>query len=71
MLHHSYKINACKCGSEQMPVLDSDDMIPCWGVRCSDCNQFQHGKDWDSNGAVKKWNEENPSNSYFQQDNQK
>ncbi len=66
MLIHNYKLNPCKCGSTTMPNLDSDDMIPSWGVRCNDCNQFQHG-DWSSAGsAVGVWNRENPSDSYFE-----
>lgn len=64
MLVHSYKLNTCKCGSNKIPILDSDDMIPCWGVSCSDCNQFQHGKYWDADGAVEKWNKENPSKAH-------
>ena len=60
MFHHSYKLNPCKCGSAKQPDLDSDDMVPCWGVRCGDCSQFQHGEDWKIEQAVEKWNEENP-----------
>lgn len=60
MHQHTEKLNPCKCGSTKTPDLDSDDMIPCWGVRCHDCGQFQHGPNWDMSGAVKKWNEENP-----------
>lgn len=56
---HNYEINLCKCGSDKKTILDSDDMFPSWGVTCYDCNQFQHGKNWDATGAVKKWNEEN------------
>lgn len=59
-LIHSEKLNPCKCGSEKQPDLDSDDMVPCWGVQCHDCGQFQHDKNWTMNGAVKKWNEQNP-----------
>lgn len=65
MLIHSDKLNQCKCGSEEMPDLDSDDMVPTWGVRCYDCKQFQHGKNWDSDGAVKIWNEENQTDHHF------
>lgn len=59
MLHHSYELNECKCGSDKKPDLDSDDMVPCWGVRCHDCNQFQHGENWTIVEAVNKWNEQN------------
>jgi hypothetical protein len=60
MLIHSEKLNPCKCGSNKIPDLDSDDMVPCWAVQCYDCGQFQHGDNWTMNGAVKKWNKENP-----------
>lgn len=60
MLIHSEELNPCKCGSKKTPDLDSDDMVPCWGVRCYDCGQFQHGDKWTLSGAVKKWNAENP-----------
>lgn len=56
----SEPLNPCKCGSTKAPHCDSDDMIPCWGVVCFDCNQFQHGPGWDYEGAVNKWNHENP-----------
>lgn len=57
---HSNGLNACKCGSAKKPDIDSDDMVPCWGVTCYDCGQFQHGKNWDAAGAIKAWNEANP-----------
>ena len=57
---YSYKLNPCGCGSTQTPDLDSDDMVPSWGVRCPDCSQFQHGRDWGIEQAVEKWNQENP-----------
>ena len=60
MLVHSHTLNPCKCGSTRKPNLDSDDMIPCWGVECFDCGQFQHTADWSIDGAVSKWNRENP-----------
>lgn len=60
MMIHSEKLNPCKCGSKKTPDLDSDDMVPCWGVRCYDCGQFQHDKNWTMTGAVKTWNKENP-----------
>jgi hypothetical protein len=60
MLIHSQKLNPCKCGSKKQPDLDSDDMIPCWGVRCYDCGQFQHDYDWTMVGAVNTWNKQNP-----------
>ncbi len=60
MLIHSYKLNPYKCGSDKIPDLDSDDMWPSWGVRCHECQQFQHD-DWNSaSSAVNKWNKENP-----------
>jgi hypothetical protein len=60
MLIHNQTINPCKCGSKDIPVLDSDDMIPSWGVKCYDCQQFQYN-DWNSaESAVGKWNKENP-----------
>lgn len=59
MLVHSYQLNPCRCGSSQTPDLDSDNMMPCWGVKCYACGQFQHGPNWDAAGAVKKWNVEN------------
>ncbi len=65
MYIHSHELNQCKCGSLKRPDLDSDDMIPCWGVRCLDCNQFQHDKNWSEEGAVKKWNEENNTGKSF------
>lgn len=60
MFIHSEKLNPCKCGSAKTPNLDSDDMVPCWGVRCHDCNQFQHGENWTKEGAVNAWNNSNP-----------
>lgn len=27
---------------------------------CNSCRQFQHGESWTYNGAVEKWNRENP-----------
>jgi hypothetical protein len=63
MLHHSEKLNPCKCGSKITPDLDSDDMVPCWAVNCYSCGQMQHGENWTMKGAVKKWNEENPVKS--------
>lgn len=60
MFIHSEKLNPCKCGSENKPDLDSDDFVPCWGVRCHDCKQFQHSSDWSKTGAVNTWNKENP-----------
>ena len=60
MLIHSETLNPCKCGSSKKPNLDSDDMVPCWGVSCYDCKQFQHGKYWDEKGAVDEWNKQNP-----------
>ena len=53
-------LNPCKCGSKKSPNIDSDDMVPCWGVSCYSCKQFQHGESWTYNGAVRKWNDENP-----------
>lgn len=60
MLVHSTKINPCKCGSQKKPNLDSDDMVPTWGVQCYDCGQFQHDKNWTAGGAVEVWNKNNP-----------
>ena len=60
MLIHSEKLNPCKCGSSQKPVLDSDDMVPSWAVQCPVCKQFRHDKNWTIGGAVDKWNKENP-----------
>tara|TARA_R110000796_G_scaffold146955_1_gene263681 strand:- start:1594 stop:1773 length:180 start_codon:yes stop_codon:yes gene_type:complete len=56
------EINPCKCGSKDAPEIDSDDMIPCWMVICLDCNQSQHSEatNWSYNGAINKWNKENP-----------
>jgi len=59
MLIHSENLNPCKCGSKKTPDLDSDDFIPCWGVRCFDCGQFCHGDDWSMKKAVSVWNKEN------------
>jgi hypothetical protein len=62
MLIHNYTINPCKCGSKKIPVLDSDDMIPTWAVKCYECQQLQYN-DWNSAAsAVNKWNKENPLN---------
>ena len=60
MFVHSETLNPCKCGSTKKPDLDSDDMVPCWGVNCYTCGQFQHGPHWDMDGAVKAWNDANP-----------
>lgn len=60
MLHHSEKLNPCRCGSHKTPDLDSDDMFPCLAINCYDCGQSQHGINWSMKGAVEKWNEENP-----------
>lgn len=60
MLHHSEKLNPCLCGSNKNPDLNSDDMVPCWGVRCLDCNKFIHDKNWTMKGAVSEWNKANP-----------
>lgn len=60
MLHHSEKLNPCKCGSKTTPDLDSDDMVPCWAVTCYTCGQSQHGPNWRMGEAVVKWNKENP-----------
>lgn len=57
---HSHKLNPCKCGSEKIPDLDSDDMFPCWMVHCYDCGQSQNGSQWTLKGAVDTWNKENP-----------
>ena len=56
------ELNPCKCRSTKELELNSYDMVPCWGVRCFSCGQFQHGENWDRNGAINKWNEENPKN---------
>ncbi|MDP3561742.1 MAG: hypothetical protein Q8R83_06165 [Legionellaceae bacterium] len=40
--------------------MDSDDMVPCWGVKCYACKQFQHDDSWSMGGAVKAWNNANP-----------
>jgi len=63
MLIHSEKLNPCKCGSKKTPDLDSDDMFPCWAVKCFDCNQLQHDFAWSMQGAVNTWNKENPLNN--------
>ena len=47
---------------KKQPDLDSDYMIPCWGVRCYDCGQFQYSSDWSYSGAVKTWNNNNNPN---------
>lgn len=60
MFVHSEKLNPCKCGSKKTPDLDSDDVVPCWGVKCYDCGQFQNSSNWSMAGAVKVWNLENP-----------
>jgi hypothetical protein len=60
MFIHEQNLNDCKCGSKKTPDLDSDDMVPCWAVRCFDCNQMQHGENWTIGEAVEKWNKENP-----------
>ena len=61
MYQHSQKINSCKCGSKVTPKLDSDDMVPCWTIKCADCKQMQHDSNWTLAGAVNKWNEHNPN----------
>lgn len=60
MFIHHEKLNPCKCGSKKKPDLDSDDMVPCWGVTCFDCGQFAHARDWSMRGAVEAWNKANP-----------
>ena len=62
-LVHSEKINPCKCGSKKKPDLDSDDMVPSWMVQCYDCGEKAYDKNWTMQGAVKKWNEQNPIKS--------
>ncbi len=59
MLIHSEKLNPCKCGSKKVPILDSDDFVPCWDVSCQDCGQRQWRDDWSMVGAVRVWNEVN------------
>lgn len=63
MFVHSEKLNPCKCGSSKKPDLDSDDMVPSWGVKCYDCGQFQSGPNWTMKGAVIEWNKQNPINN--------
>lgn len=63
MFIHSEKLNPCKCGSNKTPDLDSDDMVPCWSVQCFDCGQNVSHDNWTLNGAVAKWNAENPVNN--------
>jgi hypothetical protein len=70
MLIHSEKLNPCKCGSNNDPDLNSDDMVPCWAVYCYNCGQLQHDKNWTLRGAVKTWNEENPVKSESSYNNQ-
>ena len=60
MLIHSETLNPCSCGSKKTPDLDSDDMVPSWAVQCLDCGKFVHDEKWTMQGAVRKWNEENP-----------
>jgi len=67
MFIHSEKLNPCKCGSKNTPVLDSDDtvldnddMASCWMVECYECGQIQYSDHWTLEGAVNKWNKENP-----------
>lgn len=70
MLVHNKKLNQCSCGSEKMPDLDSDDMIPTWSVRCYNCGKFCHDENWSFEGAVRVWNKENnKSKNYFIFDN--
>jgi hypothetical protein len=56
------EINPCKCGSKNTPDLNSDDMIPCWMVKCLECKQSHHSESskWTRTGAIVKWNKENP-----------
>lgn len=62
MFIHSEKLNPCRCGSKVKPDLDSDDMVPTWQVQCFSCGQSQHndGWNWTMEGAIAKWNKENP-----------
>ena len=60
MFIHSEQLNPCKCGSKKQPDLDSDDMVPCWSVRCHDCGKNLSHHNWSMSGAVKVWNEQNP-----------
>lgn len=60
---HSEMINPCKCGTIEKPDLDSDDMVPCWAVKCYECGQSQNDSNWTKIGAVNKWNKENPIKS--------
>ena len=55
-------LNPCKCGSKEELFFDSDDMIECWMVQCPSCEQKQHaeGSRWTYQGAINKWNAENP-----------
>ena len=59
MLRHNEILNPCKCGSKQKPLLDSDDMVPCWTVYCRDCKQDVHDPNWTLDGAVITWNDIN------------
>lgn len=60
MLIHAEKLNPCKCGSTKKLDFDSDDMVPCWMVRCFDCGQSAHGPNWKMNEAIVAWNKANP-----------
>lgn len=59
-MEHDKNLNPCKCGSTEVLDIDSDDMVPCWGVTCHTCKQFQHGDNWSYWGAVNAWNKANP-----------
>lgn len=62
MFIHSKKLNNCNCGSKSLPILDSDDFVPCWNVTCENCHKIYHSEDWSLNGAVRVWNENNLKN---------
>lgn len=59
-LIHSQQLNPCTCGSKELPVLDSDDMVPSWNVACHDCGKYHHDEKWTFVGAVREWNKNNP-----------
>ena len=59
MFVHNEVINPCVCGSSKTPDLDSDDMVPTWGVKCHECKQFHHDRDWSYDGAILEWNKHN------------
>ncbi len=69
MLVHSEKLNPCTCGSNKTPDLDSDDMVPCWAVKCFDCGKFIHDENWTMSGAVRDWNKANPLKTDSVQEN--